>query len=107
MIKSDFETFRNVSQQIETGLEKRWKFQAIYFLFRNIETYRSYSNQLKQSETDPKMTKSEFETFRNVSQQIETRIEKRWKFQAIYFLFRNIETYRLYRESAETNWNRP
>ena len=59
MTKFEFETFRNISKQIETRLEKRWKFQAIYFLSRNIETYRLYIvNQLKQIETDPKMTES-------------------------------------------------
>ena len=45
--------------------------------------------QLKQIETDPKMTKSEFEMFRTFRNKLKQG-EKRRKFQAIYFLFRNI-----------------
>ena len=69
-----FETFRN---KLKQGWRKGENPRPYIFCFETLKHINYIVNQLKQIETDPKMTKSEFETFRNVSQQIETRLEKR------------------------------
>ena len=84
--------FRNVSKQNWNKLWKRWKYQALFLVFRNTETMDYIGKKLKRLKQEENWLSPNFQLFRNVSKQNWNKLWKKWKYHAPFLVFRNTET---------------
>ena len=71
-----FQLFRNVSKQNWNKFWKRWKYQALFLVFRNTETMDYIGKKLKRTETWRKLTKSNVSV---VLKRFETKLKQALK----------------------------